>query len=463
MEDIQLEIARPADGMTVPEYMQFRRPESEEDYEEVVPQGKLPVATNELPSSTSQPQASMELPPPHSSHHQLPALLPKGVAEGQEQLGKENTERPPRRLRPSVPLPPTPSEDKDRGQENEEEHYSEPVDNEDPYETIPAQRGAVYRHFSHRPRLSRPRLSSIPSTRPDFIKPIQVINLQNSDVHPSGIACTYLYRHLYITDTNNMCLHMLHEGEILESVKGTEERNGCLIKFEKPVAVALSENHAYVLEQESSTALFHKFTLNGHFVFTSLRRARHKGPLKPWGIATTKEGKIYVSDWKKRQIYVYDSANGKKIRSIKGCIILRGRKEEFVQFQRPAGIAVDRGDRLMVADRGERCVWCINTDGDELIKKLGEDHLQNPYGIGVTKDGRVVVTESESDCVSVFGEDGELLQYFGGSGSNEGQFCRPHHVFVDDSDRVFVADKENRRIQIFQLPEYVLHETVLDS
>ena len=107
----------------------------------------------------------------------------------------------------------------------------------------------------------------------------------------------------------------------------------------------------------------------------------------------------------------------------------------------------------MIADRGERCVWCINTEGDELIMKIGEGHLQNPYSIAVSQDGKIFVTESESDCVSVFSEVGELLYYFGGPGLMEGQLCRPHHVFVDDNMKIYVADTQNKRVQIFALPE----------
>ena len=319
------------------------------------------------------------------------------------------------------------------------------------------QEGIMNHPSLYQPQVLRPRFpltfsQSMSSTRPDYVKPFQVIKLHNKNVHPCGIICTNTYGNLFITDANNDRLHMLHEGKILYSFEGK--------KFKKPVAVAISsDNYAYLIEQENPTTVFHKLTLDGQLVFTAYKRS-HKGPLKPCGIAVSEEGMVYVSDWTKSQIYVHDANNGRKIRSIKGCT-RRERREEFLEFRRPAGIAIDRGDRLMVTDRGEKCVWCINTDGDELIRKLGEYHLQNPYGIGVAKDGRVVVSESESDCVSVFRETGELLQYFGGSGSNEGQFCRPHHVFVDESDRVFIADKENRRIQIFILEKYARYESLV--
>ncbi|CAI8028327.1 Tripartite motif-containing protein 3 [Geodia barretti] len=198
--------------------------------------------------------------------------------------------------------------------------------------------------------------------------------------------------------------------------------------------------------------MFHKFRLNGDCLFSFPTKPR-KTPEKPWDIAVSpNDNTIYISDWSRRRVYVYNGQNGKKIRSIKGCY-RRGKKDEFVEFSRPAGITFDLGGRLMIADRGERCVWCINTEGDELIKTIGDGHIQDPYGIAVAKDGKIVVSESESDCVSVFGDDGELLHYFGGTGTGEGQLCRPHHVFIDSNMKIYVADTQNKRVQIFSLPE----------
>ena len=507
METIQFDLARATYGVEVPLYMQFEQPAA---YEDVLAPRKLPPNT----SRTSQPPPQIPLqeaqvpgqlvevstaPQPHS--HQPPSPLPPFYE------APEPEEQPPipRSIRkPPIPLPPIPQgqhgessmehpperlntrkKSKKRDKTNSRganamspqgEDQQVILESEDPYDVIPALKGAVHHHFcqsqvpgpSSLPAINNQAHScltlsgsyqSVASTRPVLVRPIQVINLYKDDIHPSGITRTHMFGNLIITDTSNMCMHVLHEEAIIHTVGRKEERDGCPIEFKKPVAVAIGrDNCVYVLEQENPTTLFHKVTLAGKVIFTT-RKKSHKGPQKPWGIAVSNDSKVYISDWMKRRVYIYSATTGKKIRSIKG-YTRREKEEEFVEFRRPTGIAFDKGDRLMIADRGEKCVWCINTDGDELIKKVGEDHLQDPYGIGVAKDGRVVVTESESDCVSVFGVRGELLQYFGGSGSNEGQFCRPHHVFVDESDRVFIADKENRRIQIFMLEEYAHYESL---
>ena len=294
---------------------------------------------------------------------------------------------------------------------------------EDPYEEIP-------------PILSL--------TKPRLLKPDAVIKLHKSETHVSGIICTQKFENVAVTDTNNRCIKIMDDkGTVMLTIGAPD------FEFTKPVALARdSGNNLYVLDQESK--MFHKFRLNGDCLFSFPTRSR-RNPQKPWDIAVSPDNTIYISDWSRRRVYVYDGQNGKKIRSIKGCY-RRGKKDEFQLFLRPAGITFDLGGRLMIADRGERCVWCINTEGDELIKKIGDGHIQHPYGIAVAKDGKIVVTESESDCVSVFGDNGELLHYFGGTGTEEGQLCRPHHVFVDTNMKIYVADTNNERVQIFSLP-----------
>ena len=279
---------------------------------------------------------------------------------------------------------------------------------------------------------------------PVVMQPLEVIDLRNANVQVSGITCTNAFSNLIVTDTNNCCLRILHEGQIIETIGQLD------INFCKPVAIAInSTNDMFVLDQGSKTIF--KLRLNGRLLSSFPTKPR-KGPEKPWDIAISPDDTIYISDWSRRRVYVYNSETGKKIRSIKGCY-KRGIKDEFVNFSRPAGITFDRGGLLMIADRGERCVWCINTDGDEFIKKVGMPHLQNPYGIAVAQDGKIVVTESESNCVTIFSEDGKLLNCFGGTGAKRGQLCGPHHVFVDENKKIFITDTHNQRVQIFTLSE----------
>ena len=424
MKHIHLDLARPLDdSIAVPQYMQFKYREE-----------PLPIDDD--------------------TYEDLAPAPPAAVGG-------------PMSLRGSMPLPPAPTEEECDGSSQESTYakidFAEVenvgrkraktgVSEEDPYDTIPAYKSSTL-PASFRGSSAAPRERGLYTLRgrPTLLQPEKVIELHNADVHVSGIICTQRYRNIVVTDTNNKCIRILDEKEIVGTIGAPE------FDFTKPVALAIdSTNDLFVLDQGNK--MFHKFRLNGDRLFSFPTKPR-KTPEKPWDIAVSPDGAVYISDWSRRRVYVYNGQNGKKIRSIRGCY-KRGKKDEYVEFSRPAGIAFDLGGRLMIADRGERCVWCINTDGDELIKTIGDAHLQNPYSIAVANDGKIAVTESESDCVSVFDDDGALLHYFGGTGTEEGQLCRPHHVFIDPDMKIYVADTQNKRVQIFSLPDEGLYQNL---
>ena len=426
MDHIHLDLARPSDlAIEVPAYMEFRyKPPpliDDDTYEQLSP------ATPVAPSGHSKNTPRTPLPPVPVEQ----GAAVSSTARDYELYSKVANES---------------GEANIIGRKRVESANSD----EDPYDTIPA-----FNHHtlpSSQTNGSRPAFSTMPrelpapTKRPSLIQPLQVIDLRNNDVQPSGIGCTHRYSNLVITDTNNKCLQILGKGEVIHTIGAPE------FMFKKPVALAIDRaNHIFVLDQQTKTV--YKLSLSGDLISSFSTKPR-RGPEKPWDIAISPDegNAIYISDWSRKRVYIYDGATGNKIRSIKG-FYKRERKDEFVRFLRPAGIAFDRGGHLMIADRGERCVWSINTEGDELIMKIGEGHLQNPYSIAISQDGKVFVTESELDCVSVFSEVGELLYYFGGPGLMEGQLCRPHHVFVDDNMKIYVADTQNKRVQIFALPE----------
>jgi len=51
--------------------------------------------------------------------------------------------------------------------------------------------------------------------------------------------------------------------------------------------------------------------------------------------------------------------------------------------------------------------------------------------------------------VQVFDNEGRLLYYFGGKGTGLGDFQLPAGLHIDASDRIFVVDGFNRRVQVF--------------
>jgi DNA-binding beta-propeller fold protein YncE len=82
-------------------------------------------------------------------------------------------------------------------------------------------------------------------------------------------------------------------------------------------------------------------------------------------------------------------------------------------------------------------------DGDVL-------RFNRPTDIAFAPSGEFYVSDGYGNSRVVrFAKDGRLLGTWGKRGAGPGEFHTPHAVAVDARGRVFVADRENYRIQIF--------------
>ncbi|MGD2167814.1 MAG: VOC family protein [Gammaproteobacteria bacterium] len=135
------------------------------------------------------------------------------------------------------------------------------------------------------------------------------------------------------------------------------------------------------------------------------------------------------------------------------------------QFVWPHGIEVDSERNIWVTDgraadgRGLQVIKYA-PDGRELMR-LGQagiagdgpDQFSGPTDVAIADDGSIFVTdghEIESNHrVMKFSPEGEFLMSFGEFGSGPGQFNVPHALAIDSNGRLFVADRDNNRVQIF--------------
>lgn len=88
--------------------------------------------------------------------------------------------------------------------------------------------------------------------------------------------------------------------------------------------------------------------------------------------------------------------------------------------------------------------WSLTT-----ITKGGSP-FNRPTGVAVSSSGEIFISDGYGNArVHKFAPDGKYLLSWGEPGYAPGQFRLPHHVWVDKQNRVWVADRENSRIQIF--------------
>jgi sugar lactone lactonase YvrE len=98
----------------------------------------------------------------------------------------------------------------------------------------------------------------------------------------------------------------------------------------------------------------------------------------------------------------------------------------------------------------------------ELLLALGEPggarapgYFFQPNDVLVTPSGDIFAVEGHSNAdtatarVLKFNSEGEFVKEWGTLGSGPGQFMQPHSLAMDSQGRLFVADRSNNRIQIF--------------
>ncbi|MDA1347681.1 MAG: 6-bladed beta-propeller [Chloroflexi bacterium] len=73
-----------------------------------------------------------------------------------------------------------------------------------------------------------------------------------------------------------------------------------------------------------------------------------------------------------------------------------------------------------------------------------------PSGLAVAPNGEIFVSDGYGGHrVHKFSASGKLLKSWGKQGSGPGEFALLHNVWVGSRSRVFICDRENDRIQIF--------------
>ncbi len=134
-------------------------------------------------------------------------------------------------------------------------------------------------------------------------------------------------------------------------------------------------------------------------------------------------------------------------------------------FVFPHGMSVDKDGNVWVTDgqgsggKGQQ-VFKFSPDGKVLMTlgKAGvagdtQDTFNQPSALAIGASGDIFVADGhggDSNARIVkFSKDGKFIMTWGKKGSGPGEFNIPHALAFDSKGRLFVADRGNNRIQIF--------------
>ena len=143
---------------------------------------------------------------------------------------------------------------------------------------------------------------------------------------------------------------------------------------------------------------------------------------------------------------------------------------ESEHFTNPHALTIGPDGNVYTVDDGEHTLRKWTPEG-ELLMTLGTPgqpsdtgseksadtitHVGPPFNrptkAWVFRDGRIYVTDGYGNArVHRFSADGELELSWGAPGEGPGEFVIPHSIAASpDETRIYVADRENNRIQVF--------------
>jgi DNA-binding beta-propeller fold protein YncE len=172
-----------------------------------------------------------------------------------------------------------------------------------------------------------------------------------------------------------------------------------------------------------------------------------------------------------------------------------------VQLGEVAAVGVNRSDQVFLFNRGEHPMIVLDREGN-VLRTWGHGVFKHAHGLHIAPDSTLYCTDDSdhtvrrctpegkilleigipgqatsfmsaspfyacthtalsprgdiyvSDgygnaCIHKFSPDGRLLRTWGRSGCAPGEFFIPHNLICDDDGWVYVADRENHRVQVF--------------
>jgi DNA-binding beta-propeller fold protein YncE len=191
------------------------------------------------------------------------------------------------------------------------------------------------------------------------------------------------------------------------------------------------------------------------------------------GVAVDSKGNIYVFTRS-------NSANGSAYGAAAAQLFEFGPKGEFLReigkglyaWSEAHSVRIDRNDNIWAIDKGSDMVIRFNQAGHvtwvfgrkqesaDGAEPLGHPNpplppqdarFRQPTDVAWDSDGNIYITDGYVNSrVAKFDKNGDWAMSFGDPGVGPGQFHLPHAIAIDRNNNVYVGDRSNRRIQVFE-------------
>ena len=252
---------------------------------------------------------------------------------------------------------------------------------------------------------------------------------------PEGVACSDQYFIVADTGNNQLVRYSITDQTMVPEVTFP------LDKISPIIAEINTKGEIYLLDGKTRTVV--KVGKNGQV----------KGRIVPKGVPGSKtymprsfkldeDDNLYLLDIFTERVLVLD-ASDKYVRHL--------------SFPEGSGSFSD----LAISDQGS--IYLLNSVSGsiyvaipgakafELLSGDLKEHMNFPTNIAIDSNGFLYLSDQYGSGLALVGRDGSFQGRKFGMGWEEGQLYYPSQICINDQDALFIADKNNSRVQVFNI------------
>lgn len=276
-------------------------------------------------------------------------------------------------------------------------------------------------------------------TAPKLIQPVLMDNKEGMMKSPQGVACNKEGAFIVADSGNGRLLSYTFSDEV---VKGGAEIRPSQMSYPQRIQLN-SKGEIFVLDGKLRKILH--LGQQGNFL----------GFLEPQGIPggvapvpksfkIDPEDNIYILDTFSERVLVLDPA---------------GKYQKAVPFPSPHGfftdLAVTWGGTVYLVDSTDSIVFAAAKEATAftpLTKSMRTD-MDFPGYMTVDSKGTIYVVDQDGGGIIALGPDGAIRTRMLSMGTKPGLLYYPGQICLSEKGYLFVADRDNNRVQIFEMPK----------
>ncbi|ABQ26187.1 NHL repeat-containing protein [Geotalea uraniireducens] len=254
--------------------------------------------------------------------------------------------------------------------------------------------------------------------------------------NPAGVACNETS--LLVADSGNgRLLRYALQGDVLKG--GAEIK---IPQLANPVRVQFGpKGELFVFDAKQRRIA--RLSSDGAFIgYLDPQGVPAPASYVPTGFKIDTEGRIYLLDIFSERVLILDQA---------------GKYVAQIPFPKGYGfivdLAVDAKGSILLMDSADATIFTAAKDAavfTPLVKNL-QEYMNFPGYITTDSRGIIYVVDQNGGAIVILGQDGSFLGRQLSMGRKNGLLYYPAQICLTGADSLFVADKDNSRVQLFEM------------